>query len=244
MNDPDPFKNLTLKYNIIDNGGIAFTVYIKNNHVDIYKNDYDWDHHVNIESNKPILSYSAEKIWIGRSPLNKMTEFSGGASDYYDGNSILLKLNKEHIYIGREIYSFQPLAPIAYYISPVGNSGTAYPFAIDKNHNYYLMIENVIMLNHPFTIDPYDDYYNNQSPLMYHDIPIDYIMINHDRYSLHYTPLAAEEYDRLTKNDTLKMVVGHKNKIYPICKNDYIKIMQEYGKKNKLTPIDKKVIVE
>jgi hypothetical protein len=71
INEPDPFKNLTLKYNIIDNGGIAFTVYIKNNHVDIYKNDYDWDHQVNIESNKPILSYNADKIWIGRNPLIK-----------------------------------------------------------------------------------------------------------------------------------------------------------------------------
>lgn len=244
MNSSNPFRDFVVKYDIIDNGGVAFIVFIKNKHIEIHKGEYDFDENINRMSTNPILTYDAEIIWIGRSPLNAMTHFSGGFNNIYDGNSILIKLsNDEYIYIGREIYSFKPLAPIKYYVSPMGNSGTAYPFAIDKDENYYLMSEDVIMLKHKFTTDPYDDYYDNHventGTFMYNNVKVNSLIIDDNRYGLHYYPSAAHEYDRLSQNGTLKMYVGSQNKKYPIDKNGYIKLMENYGKLNKLVAINK-----
>ena len=57
-------------------------------------------------------------------------------------NSILLQIS-EHIYmyVGHEIYTFRPKAPIAHYHSPMGNSDVPYPFAVDVKGNGYFMLD-------------------------------------------------------------------------------------------------------
>ena len=106
------------------------------------------------------LQIIPQKIFIGKSPKNKMTEFSGGHGKYFDGNTILVKIDEnKYIYIGGVIYSFTTDYEITKFISPVGNNDVPYPYAIDIKNNYYIMLDATIMsVNHKID-NPYDYYY-------------------------------------------------------------------------------------
>ncbi len=83
------------------------------------------------------------EIFIGKSPKNKMTDFSGGYGDRFDGNSILLRLScdrKKNIYrylcIETTVFEFDTDEPIIKYVSSVGNSCVPYPYAESENWCY------------------------------------------------------------------------------------------------------------
>ena len=42
------------------------------------------------------------EVFIGKSPVNAMTTFSGGHGPRFDGNSILLKREKDYVFVGDE----------------------------------------------------------------------------------------------------------------------------------------------
>lgn len=149
----------TVQYEIMDNGGIPFIVKVAQKNVTIYKNVWDENKNKAVMEKYPILTYIVDKIFIGRSVKNPMTEFSSAYGPKYDGNSILLQLKDRYIYIGVDIYSFIPLAPIIKYVSPVGNSGVPYPYAIDAKNNVYLMEDHIIMPNYKGK-DPNEDFHN------------------------------------------------------------------------------------
>jgi hypothetical protein len=150
-------------YYTLDNGAEPYMVRIIGKEVRVYKNNTDYT----VNESFLINVYHAEKIWIGVSPLNKMTEFSGGHGERFNGNSILIKLeNDKYIYIGDKIKEFNSKSPIVEYVSPVGNNCVPYPYAIDELGNYYLMIENTIIKNYTpsskYNEDPYGYMYENQ----------------------------------------------------------------------------------
>ena len=139
-------------YHILDNSGHPFEVKVsEDNTVSIYENKDSEEDSYSSYKEEPFETYYPEKIFIGKSILNKMTEFSGARDNpKFDGNSILLELNSkklEYLCIGYEIYSFKSYAKIVEYFSPVGNSGVPYPYAIDELGNYYLMIEDIVLEN-------------------------------------------------------------------------------------------------
>jgi hypothetical protein len=139
-------------YHILDNSGHPFEVKVsEDNTVSIYENKDSEEDSYSSYKEEPFKTYKPEKIFIGKSILNKMTEFSGARDNpKWDGNSILLELNSkklEYLYIGYEIYSFKAYTKIVEYVSPVGNSGVPYPYAIDELGNYYLMIEEIVLEN-------------------------------------------------------------------------------------------------
>ena len=125
-----------------DNGGNPFLVDIKEKNVKIYrinpkvylddvkKHYYDY----------LIKEYLTKKIFIGKSPKNKMTEFSAGYGKKFDGNSILLELpDGKCVFIGESIYQFTPTSRIVSYCSPVGNNDVPYPFALDSENIYFML---------------------------------------------------------------------------------------------------------
>lgn len=123
----------------------------------------DWELDPCFYTNK-VAHFSPREIFLGKSLKNKMTEFSGGYGAWATGNSILLWIkDNQYVYIGESIFRFRSLSKIVKYLSPVGNSGVPYPYAIDYEGRYYLMIENVVVENIPrgFKRDPYDYYYAN-----------------------------------------------------------------------------------
>ena len=117
-----------------DNGGRPFKINVdnKNNIVNVYLKIPD--EFENKYSNKSSLSIKYKKIFIGKSPLNKMTKFSGGIGDI--GNSILLDIGKKtYIFIGEKVIKFTYDKPIIEFVSPVGNSDVPYPYAYDIDGN-------------------------------------------------------------------------------------------------------------
>ena len=91
-------------YYIHDNGGRPFKVDIDGNDVKIYK---ETTGKINEYSTKPVLVTKAAKIFIGKSPKNKMTTLSAGYGKKFDGNSILLHIkNNEYVFIGTQHIPF------------------------------------------------------------------------------------------------------------------------------------------
>ncbi len=134
-------------YFIHFNGGRPYLVYIKNNDIIIYsidKNKIDISLYEDDENKNKwmyinlVKKYKAKEIFIGKSPLIPMTNFSGGYGKYFDGNTILLLLNNNnYVYISNYIEEFSINDKIEKYYSFVGNNDVPYPIAISKKNIYF-----------------------------------------------------------------------------------------------------------
>lgn len=167
----------TQRYETHDNGGRPFVVELTLvddafYNVQVFKNVYDNATDTYNQETNPLITFEGVQVWIGYSPDCKTTRYSGGYGPKFDGNSFLICDDAEalkYTFIGESIFSFHASMPIVAYHSPVGNSDVPYPYAIDCEGHFYLMIENVEM--HPpngqsFDTDPdrfcpYDRYYGH-----------------------------------------------------------------------------------
>jgi hypothetical protein len=143
-----------MTYKILDNGGSMVSVTIKGKIAIIH-----------IPSKNKDISIKFKHLFVGKSPKTPMTEFSGGYGPKFDGNSLLLALaaTNTYMFIGETTYKFTSKAKITTYVSEVGNSGVPYPYAIDKNNTYYLMVEYVFIdIGDNVVQNPYRIYYNNK----------------------------------------------------------------------------------
>lgn len=233
---------ISKSYNILDNGGHPFQVVITPSTVLIYKQDN------NIREKDPTLTFHPQRVFIGKSPKTRMTEFSGAYGPEWDGNSILLLLkDKTYVYIGAEIYEFKAMSPITKFVSPVGNSAVPYPYAVDEQDNYYLMIEDVIMLNRQRMTDPYDVYYDyeekeGKSDLKGHRIVAQY---TNQRWGLDYTVDAGKTYDLLTENGKMKMYfVDDEGVKLLVNKSQYVQFFKDWAKKLNYKNLVKRVLVQ
>ncbi|AYV85386.1 MAG: DNA ligase [Satyrvirus sp.] len=229
-------------YKIHDNGGRPFKVVIYKNNVLVFRRHKRKDKY----ESDPILAYDAERIFVGTSPLNKMTEFSGGHGPKFDGNSILLHINENlYVSIGWEIFSFRSCQKIVEYVSPVGNSNVPYPYAIDEDKNYYLLIEDVVLKNNGnlesqiknCDYDPYTYYYQ------YKPINEPKIFIGDKEYHWRYHPFPAENYDWYRKRGLVYSVNldGTKKEL---TKEMYTELVESFGLENFFAPIKDKIILQ
>ncbi len=153
------------KYKIHDNGGRPFQVFINKEFVLVYKQvdsgeDENGDWKIIYSKFPSLVFLNPKRVFIGDSPRNKMTEFGGGYGPKFDGNSILVNTDdNNYVYIGPEIYSFTSKSEIVEYVSHVGNNDVPYPYAIDKDGNIYLMLEEVILIKRGKLEEPYQYYY-------------------------------------------------------------------------------------
>ena len=219
------------------NGSRPYKIIIYNNNlVRVFKSD------------NCILNVFPQQIFVGKSEKNKMTEYSGGYGASFDGNTILLKMNDTtYFYIGGKMFSFTVNNPIISYYSPVGNNDVPYPYAIDSQNNYYLMIEDVILNNTKELInflinnnDPYEYYYQatlitedrgiGTKPLFQNNSNIIRFYIGKELYTMKYSPLPSNEFDRFTKELGNNVYIRDKNNVkHNISKQQYIEIMEEFG---------------
>ena len=216
---------MTQFFNIHYNGDIPFKVEMNEKEVDIFSN----------HGSTPLLKRKAKTIFIGESPVNKRTTFSGGHGPDFLGNSILLELeedNNQYEFVGKTIFSFLSLARIIEFVSPVGNNDVPYPYAIDVDGNIYLLIEEVVLLRkHRIIIaeeeeeeeDPYSYYYKNS---VMGDFYID-----KDNYRFTYCSNPGKNYERLIpllgKQMFLKDINDNKS---VLTKENYITRVNEFGK--------------
>jgi hypothetical protein len=181
---------------------------------------------------KEFKIYKPIKIFIGKiKNRNKK----------YDGNTILLQITKNsYTYIGNKIYTFTTNSQIIEYESPIGNNDVPYPYAIDSNGFYYLMIENVkikIPMNYD---DCYRYYYQARlitSDIAFNTKPIFYsgiieFRINNEPYTLTWVIDAVKDYKRIqkyfSKNMSVKMINGN---IIKLTEKKYKEIMDEFNEK-------------
>lgn len=129
-------------YYTLDNGGTAFVVRVSRSKLCVRVNRAKYVESANdTVPGAPVWSTrNAQKVFIGKSPLNAMTKFSGGHGPSRDGNSMLIKLAgspAQYVHIGADARSFRSRAPITKFVSPVGNSSVPYPFAVDSKGGFY-----------------------------------------------------------------------------------------------------------
>ena len=149
-------------YFTLDNGGRPFCVYIIGKKVIVYKetknSDYivkgrdkdnefmwRWFHYLDLPENiiytEKIKTFTTKKIYIGKSPKNEMTKYSGGYGKKWDGNTILLELTgNKYVYLGETVTEFtlQKGDKVEEYWSPVGNSAVPYSFILGEKNVYFM----------------------------------------------------------------------------------------------------------
>jgi hypothetical protein len=144
------------RYNTLDNGAVGFVVLINDhNEVFVYgrlENRMVPEEYLGDEFENLIGSYKPLEIFIGKSPLNEMTDFSGGHGDKFDGNTVLLRVKSpnekfKYVYIGIDIYEFYTDEPIIKYVSSVGNSSVTYAYAETANWGYSMGMKQKTLLS-------------------------------------------------------------------------------------------------
>jgi len=266
-------KNQT--YLIQDNGGRPFKVVIDdNNKVMIYKQDNLNEPNKSNKSNKfnklnesdediydikPFLTLKPINVFIGKSPLNKWTEFSGGYGPKFDGNTILLDMgSNKYICIKSNIFSFDADNKIIEYVSIVGNNDVPYPYAVDENGDIYLLVDDVIIENNSKTKNqmqnydnPYEYYYDynlitsdrgvipKSEPKIKNFNGIKKYLIGTNNYTLRYEPLPEKNYDDVIKRFKNKpmYIIDINNKKIKLSKDKYIELMETYGATQSFRPI-------
>jgi hypothetical protein len=130
------------------------------------------------EEEKHLFDFTADQIFLGKkSPKGG---YDGLKPSEAEGNSILLLVGSKYIYIGSEIYQFEPVKgdTIEKYYSDIGNSDVAYPYAVGKTY-IYIMLDKVAVENSFFDVKKpiYEQYYMASTYLPmclkgYHDTSI------------------------------------------------------------------------
>jgi hypothetical protein len=246
-----------------NNFGRHFKVIIKDKQICVYKFDHITNNE-HIYNDTPILEFKANKIFIGKSHLNKITKFSGGYGKKFDGNSILCNVGDDntYIYIGDEIYSFKSKEKIIKYYSLIGNSDVSFGYAIDELKNYYLMNYHIFISNNN-NINEFEgpfQYYRDMTLITTNigtsppTIPIQKILQNisayyfgKKRYTLWYVPVSEckEFYNRLCEWNNNKncyhLIVVDDEKI-KLSFNEFKELMEYFEKESGFHPFKYKII--
>ena len=119
----------------------------------------------------PLFKFQAKNVFIGKSKVCPMTEFSGSAnnSSEFDGNTLLVECeNNEYVNIsGLEITKFKIDDKIIDYISLMGNNMIPHAIMIGEKYTYFLyhhykfiendkILEGTLLNASRSSLDPYD----------------------------------------------------------------------------------------
>ena len=150
----------TMRYNFEN----KYLVVIVDSIVYVYKNKL-------CKFNPPLFVFQAKNVFIGKSKVCPMTEFSGSAnnSSEFDGNTLMVECeNNEYVYIsGLEITKFKIDDKIIDYISLMGNNMIPHAIMIGEKHTHFLyhhykiiendkIEENTLLNATNNSLDPYD----------------------------------------------------------------------------------------
>lgn len=216
---------------IHDNGGTPFAVTVNGGSVTVIETQGDsvvWE-----------VSDST-RVFVGESPVTDMTTFSGGHGPIFRGNSILVKTNdNEYTYIGARIYSFRSESEIVRYVSEVGNNDVPYPYAVDEEDNFYLMIEDVVLLqlSAEHHADPYRYLYSIRGEPAARVLGFEYFVgADPDEYlSLSYTSHPRVSYQYPWMADLHAVTHSHQ---YPVSEGAYVNMMEELAESFNLRPLE------
>ena len=139
-----------------------FLVVIIDSIVYVYKNKI-------CKFDPPLFKFQAKNVFIGKSKVCPMTEFSGVVSSEFDGNTLLVECeNNEYVYFsGLEITKFKIDDKIIDYISLMGNNMILHAIMIGERYTYFLyhrykfiendkILEGTLLNASHSSLDPYD----------------------------------------------------------------------------------------
>lgn len=220
------------QYDTLNNGDKAFRVALRGDTVDVAVLLYDDDDDA-APVPKPCFSVSPKRVFVGRSPRNAMTRFSDGYGPRFDGNSLLLELDGlRYLHIGSDVLGFRTDSPIQTYVSPVGNSGVPYPYAVDARGSVHLVIEDVTMAL-PTPLKHGDDPYRifDRKSLIAPFEGISEFIVGGKACTLTYQPNAAKSYDRIVgRHRTTDVHVVQNGERVALTKAAYVALMRRFGK--------------
>lgn len=246
-----------------DNGGRAFKVCFNGRRFWVFKPDSRGGDDT-VHTVMAIAPTAYKRVFIGHSPRNAMTEFSGGYGPRFDGNSMLFELaTGRYMFVGDCVRTFSTTSPITTFVSPVGNSDVPYPFAVDASGVVYLLSEEVRLTAGPYPrevlLDPYELYYSGTSltpDMARHGsataevVPFEGITkfyIGNRPYTCMYRPRPAQDFDRISQfgRDTTRHVpvhvVAYGKKIL-LNKQEYVSLMRRVGKQRGFAPLQTKLL--
>jgi hypothetical protein len=127
-------------YDIHDNGGRPFRVFIDGSKVSIYK-DIQTDWNLPPDYSKLIKTLKVKEVIVGKSSgLAEGADHTAKDAKMFVGNTILLHVSgKKYIYIGVEIYEFIMEDDFEAYFSMVGRSDVPYPVVLGKTNVYFML---------------------------------------------------------------------------------------------------------
>ena len=208
---------------------------------------------------RPMFSFSSPQVFIGKSSLNPMTEYSGGHGPMFDGNSILASLDDgTYIFVGSKIVIFRPRAPIVEFESPVGNNDVPYPWAMDSAGNYYLLIEDVVMRYRSklkTDIEKYDGPYGYYyaagimtldirrippvSPIVSHFEGIIEWYVGSEKYNMTYSPNPEKDFDRMISRGEGEMYITKRDGVPRVInRHDFVELMHAFGDRMRFEKLD------
>ena len=130
-------------YDIHDNGGRPYRVFIEGSKISIYKNtQMDWS--APPEYTKRIKELKVTDFFIGKSTGRaESADHTPKQAHTFIGNSILLHVSgKKYMHIGVEIYEFEMNDTVDAYFSMVGRNDVPYPVLLGTD-NVYFMLDHV-----------------------------------------------------------------------------------------------------
>ncbi len=195
-------------------------------------NDSDNDSDSVSDYTKLIAEFTPVNVFVGISPLNDMTEYSAGHGLKFEGNSILLHLGfNKYVFIGPTIFSFSTNHEIINFMSPVGNNDVSYPYAIDSQGDYYLLIEDaVIRVDDPEKLDDPYIYYYDKLVQINDNLGIEHIEINEEIYGFDSHPNPSKKYDDLAQRIGSPIYIKYKDQEKRIIsKEEYVEILTQYN---------------
>jgi len=199
------------------------------------------------EFNKSVFigEFYPVRVFIGKSEWSPMTIVSDGYGSKFDGNSILLCIeDRKYIYIGKNMYSFTSENEIIQYLSPIGNNDIPYPYAIDLEGYYYLMVENACMKIREGEEDPYSHYYNIIKYISVY-ANIENIDIDGEKYKLTTHPSPSSNYEDLIQQLGSPIYIQYKDEEKTeIDKDNFIQLLSDYNNTIGLRPIPDIYIIE
>ena len=152
-------------YEIHDNYSRPYVVFIINNRIIVYHNEFDFKQNNYILKGK-IMDFIFDKIFIGED--KPKSKFNPNNKNWGLGNTILIKkLNGKYLYIGKNIeeFSLKNNDEIINFFSPIANNDIPYPYAIGKKNIYHLTEKIYFPLNDRILNFSLNDNLNN---LVYH----------------------------------------------------------------------------
>ncbi|PNH01165.1 DNA ligase [Tetrabaena socialis] len=252
--DAEFFSTSFKHYLTHDNGGRSFKVCFDSRRFWVFKPSSP-DDDVTSHDAVAVKPTPYTRVFIGRSPLNERTRFSGAYGPKFDGNSMLFEIApRRYVFVGHCIRLFNSTEPIEKFVSPVGNSDVPYPYAIDRSGHVYMLLEEVVLTSRPRPPDPHDLYYEQAlltpnlglvrpEPV----VPFEGItafFIGSKQFTLRYDPhprraARAEQGGAAWKK---MYIVSHGEK-KELSKEEYVALMRRVGKQRGLAPLKSKLLV-